>query len=155
MRNIFIAFLSLVLITSCVDSLDDYNIDQKRPSTAPPETFFTAALKQLSDVMTTPNVNTNNFRLYVQHWATTTYLQEPRYDLTSRIIPQNLWQTLYKDVIVDLRESKRLTEEDEFIATEDKATMLAQLEIIEVYAWALLVNTFGNRFNIVQNICFR
>lgn len=144
MRNIFIAFLSLVLITSCVDSLDDYNIDQKRPSTAPPETFFTAALKQLSDVMTTPNVNTNNFRLYVQHWATTTYLQEPRYDLTSRIIPQNLWQTLYKDVIADLRESKRLTEEDEFIAAEDKATMLAQLEIIEVYAWALLVNIFGN-----------
>lgn len=144
MRHLIIAFVSLVLITSCVESLDDYNIDQKRPSSAPAETFFTAALKQLSDVMTTPNVNTNNFRLYVQHWATTTYLQEPRYDLTSRIIPQNIWQTLYKDVIADLRESKRLTEEDEFLGAEDKASMLAQLEIIEVYAWSLLVTTFGD-----------
>lgn len=144
MRKLFIAIVSLALVTSCVDSLDDYNIEQKRPSTAPPETFFTVSVKLLSDLMATPNVNTNNFRLYVQHWATTTYLQEPRYDLTSRIIPQNIWQTLYKDVIADLRESKRLTEEDELIAAENKAIMMAQLEIMEVYAWSLLVNTFGD-----------
>ena len=133
-----------MLVTSCVDSLDDYNIDQKRPSNVPAETFLTAALKQLSDVITTPNVNTNNFRLYVQQWATTTYLQEPRYDLTSRIIPQNLWQTFYKDVIADLRESKRLIEEDEFVAAEDKTAMMAQLEVIEVYTWYHLVTIFGD-----------
>lgn len=144
MRNLIISIVSLALITSCVESLDDYNIDQKRPSSAPAETFFTASVKLLSDVITTPNVNTNNFRLYVQHWATTTYLQEPRYDLTSRIIPQNIWQTLYKDVIADLRESKRLTEEDAFLATEDKASMLAQIEIMEVYTWSVLVTTFGD-----------
>lgn len=144
MRNLFIAFLSLVLVTSCVESLDDYNIDKKRPSSAPAETFLTSAMKQLSDVLTTPNVNTNNFRLYVQHWATTTYLQEPRYDLTSRIIPQNFWQNLYKDVIADLHEARRLTEEDELIDEADKASMFAQLEIIEVYAWYVLVTTFGN-----------
>jgi len=144
MRNLIIAFLSLVLVTSCVESLDDYNIDKKRPSSAPAETFLTSAMKQLSDVLTTPNVNTNNFRLYVQHWATTTYLQEPRYDLTSRIIPQNFWQNLYKDVIADLHEAKRLTEEDELIEDADKASMIAQLEIIEVYAWYVLVTTFGN-----------
>jgi hypothetical protein len=101
-------------------------------------------MKQLADVLTTPNVNTNNFRLYVQHWATTTYLQEPRYDLTSRIIPQNFWQALYKDVIADLHEAKRLTEENELLAAEDKAAMMSQIEIVEVYAWATLVNTFGN-----------
>jgi hypothetical protein len=144
MRHLIITFVSLMLVTSCVDSLDDYNIDQKRPSNAPAETFLTAALKQLSDVITTPNVNTNNFRLYVQQWATTTYLQEPRYDLTSRIIPQNIWQTLYKDVIADLRESKRLLEEDELVAAADKTARLAQLEVVEVYTWFVLVTTFGD-----------
>jgi hypothetical protein len=144
MRNIYIILLSVLMITSCVDSLDDYNIDSKKPSSAPPETFFTAALKQLSDAITTPNVNNNNFRLYIQHWATTTYLQEPRYDMTSRIIPQNLWQSLYKDVIADLRESKRLIDADPLIAATARTTMLAQLEIIEVYAWSVLVTTFGN-----------
>lgn len=144
MRNLIIAFLSLMLVTSCVETLDDYNIDKKRPSSAPAATFLTSAMKQLSDVLTTPNVNTNNFRLYVQHWATTTYLQEPRYDLTSRIIPQNFWQNLYKDVIADLHEAKRLTAEDELINEADKAAMVAQMEVIEVYAWYVLVSTFGN-----------
>ena len=144
MKNTYIYILSFLLITSCVDSLDDYNIDQKRPSTAPPETLFTSALKQLTDAITTPNVNNNNFRLYIQQWATTTYLQEPRYDMTSRIIPQNLWQSMYKDVIADLRESKRLIEPDQFISAEDKATMLAQIDIVELYAWSVLVTTFGD-----------
>jgi hypothetical protein len=144
MKNILIALLTMVILVSCVDSLDDYNVDQKRPSTAPPPTLFTGALKNLTDAITTPNVNNNNFRLYIQQWATTTYLQEPRYDMTSRIIPQNLWQSMYKDVIADLRESKRLLEEDEFIAPEDRTLQLAQIEIIEIYAWSILVNTFGN-----------
>ena len=144
MKNIWIIFLSGVLVTSCVDTLDDYNVDRKRPGTAPPETLFTSALKQLTDAITTPNVNNNNFRLYIQQWATTTYLQEPRYDMTSRIIPQNLWQSLYKDVIADLHESKRLMEEDDLMAADDKAIRIAQIEIIEVYAWSVLVNTFGN-----------
>lgn len=144
MKNIWIVFLSILLATSCVDSLDDYNIDQKRPGSAPPETLFTSALKQLTDAITTPNVNNNNFRLYIQQWATTTYLQEPRYDMTSRIIPQNLWQSLYKDVIADLHESKRLLEEDDLMAADDKEIRIAQIEVIEVYAWSVLVNTFGN-----------
>ncbi len=105
MKNKYIILLMLVFM-SCVDSLDDYNVDKKRPSTAPPPTLFTNAIKNLADAMTTPNVNNNNFRLYIQQWATTTYLQEPRYDMTSRIIPQNLWQSLYKDVLADLREAR-------------------------------------------------
>lgn len=144
MKKLYIILLSVLLLASCVDSLDEYNVDQKRASTAPPETLFTNALKGLSDALTTPNVNNNNFRLYIQQWATTTYLQEPRYDLTSRIIPQNLWQSMYKDVISDLRESKRLLEADQFIPAADKSMRLAQIEIIEVYAWSVLVNTFGN-----------
>jgi hypothetical protein len=144
MKNISIILLSVLLLASCVDSLDEYNTDQKRPSSAPPQTLFTSALKQLTDAITTPNVNNNNFRLYIQQWATTTYLQEPRYDMTSRIIPQNLWQSLYKDVIADLRESKRLLEANGLLNPDDRSIQLAQIEIIEVYAWSILVNTFGN-----------
>ena len=144
MRKLIIAFLSAMCLTACVDSLDDYNIDQKRASKVPPETLFTNAVKELSDALTTPNVNNNNFRLYIQQWATTTYLQEPRYDLTSRIIPQNLWQSIYKDVLSDLHESKRLMDADALMDATEKKTKLAQIDVIEVYAWSVLVNTFGN-----------
>ncbi len=138
--------IPLAILTSCVDSLieDGYNKDPKNASEAPPETLFTNALKNFSDVLTTPNVNTNNFRLYVQHWSTTTYLQEPRYDMTSRTIPQALWQTMYRDVIADLKEARRLLEADQFIDPTLRDNQLAQIEIMEVYAWSVLVNAFGN-----------
>ncbi len=144
MKKILIAIFSLVFMASCVDSLDDFNVDQKRASSAPPATLFTGALKNMTDVLTTPNVNTNNFRFYAQQWTSTQYLDEPRYNMTSRLIPQNLWQTLYRDVLADLQESKKLLTADQFLNPDVKNNQLAQIEIMEVYAWSVLVNAFGD-----------
>lgn len=130
--------------TACVDSLDDYNIDQKSATEAPPATLFTNATKELADILTTPNVNLNNFRLYVQYWSTTTYLQEPRYDLTSRTIPEALWETIYRDVLADLKEARRLLVEDELLDPVIRNNQLAQIGMMEVYSWFILVTTFGN-----------
>src|SRR5690554_6474559 len=144
MKKIFIYLLPLVFLASCVDNLDDYNVDQKRASQVPPGTLFTGALKNLTDVMTTPSVNTNNYRFYVQHWTSTQYLDEPRYNMTSRTIPQSMFQTLYRDVLADLNDTKRLLQEDESIVPAVKNNQLAQVEIMEVYTWSVLLNTFGN-----------
>lgn len=132
------------MLTGCVDSLDDYNVDQKRAEAVTPETLYTAALKSLMDIITTPNVNSNNYRLYVQYWTTTTYLDEPRYILTSRLIPQNFWDAMYRDVIADLVEAKKILDANALLAETTKNKQRAQLEIIEIYAWAALVNTFGD-----------
>ncbi|HWV32064.1 MAG TPA: SusD/RagB family nutrient-binding outer membrane lipoprotein [Dyadobacter sp.] len=144
MKKLIILFLPFLMLTACVDSLDDYNVDTKRPSTAPPVTFFSNALKGLADTLTSPNVNVNNYRLYVQQWTTTTYLDEPRYNVTARIIPESFWRGLYKGVIADLNESRRLINADALLSAATKDVQLAQIEIVEVMTWAALVNTFGN-----------
>lgn len=144
MKKIFISLFAAMLMTSCVDNLEDFNVDQKRATNVPPETLYTGAVKELTDVITTPDVNVNNYRFYVQHWTTTQYLDEPRYNMTTRLIPQNVWQALYRDVLADLKESKRLIEADELVEENKKNNQLAQIEIMEVYAWSVLVNTFGN-----------
>ncbi len=144
MKKIIAIFLSFALLTSCVDSLDDYNVDTKRAQTVTAETLYSASLKNLADILTTPNVNNNNFRLYAQHWTTTTYLDEPRYVLTSRPIPQNFWDALYRDVLSDLIEARKIVEANQFITEGVKNNQLAQITIVEVYTWSVLVNTFGN-----------
>ncbi|TLU99227.1 SusD/RagB family nutrient-binding outer membrane lipoprotein [Dyadobacter luticola] len=144
MKKLILFFLPVVLLASCVDSLDEYNINEKKATTVPPVTLFSNALKNLTDLVTTPSVNTNNYRLYVQHWSTTTYLDEPRYNLTARTIPQALWQGMYRDVISDLNESRRLINADALTAAAVKNNELAQIEIMEVYSWSILLNTFGN-----------
>ncbi|QRR03764.1 SusD/RagB family nutrient-binding outer membrane lipoprotein [Dyadobacter sandarakinus] len=144
MKKLIILFLPFLLLTACVDSLEDYNVDTKRPSKVPPVTLFSNALKGLADTLTTPNVNVNNYRLYTQQWTTTTYLDEPRYNVTARIIPESFWRGLYKGVISDLNEARRLINEDAFLGQGTKDVQLAQIEIVEVMTWAALVNTFGD-----------
>lgn len=145
MKKIFVLLLlTTTLVTSCVDDLKDYNISKKSAAAVPPATLFANAVRNLIDVLNTPNVNTNNFRLYIQQWATVTYTAEPRYDMTSRTIPQSWWQTIYRDVIADLKEAKRLITADNSLLPEVKANQLAQIEVMELYSWSVLVNTFGN-----------
>lgn len=136
--------LPLVLLTACVDSLDDWNVDQKRASSVPARTFFTGAVKNMIDQLTTPNVNSNNYRMFVQYMATTTYLDEPRYNMTARNYSQNFWTSMYRDVLSDLKEAKRLVTDDASLVTEVKNNQLALIGIMEVYTWATLVNTFGD-----------
>lgn len=144
MKRILLLILPVVLLTACVESLDDWNNDQKRASVVPARTLFTNALKGVTDIITTPNVNSNNFRMFVQYWATTTYLDEPRYNMTQRLYSQNIWYAVYRDALNDLMEAKQLLEEDVVTAEAVKNNQLALVEIMEVYCWTVLVHTFGD-----------
>ncbi|MBC7921722.1 MAG: SusD/RagB family nutrient-binding outer membrane lipoprotein [Ferruginibacter sp.] len=144
MKKLGILICSLILLASCAKDLEEYNVDQKRATAVPAATLFTGATVNLADALTTPNVNSNVFRFYVQYWTATTYLEEPRYNLTSRTIPLALWQSLYRDVLSDLQEAKRLIQADPLLPQNEKNNQFAQIGITEVYAWSVLVNTYGN-----------
>ena len=144
MKKIFLFILPAILLVSCVKSLDDYNIDQKNPGQVTAGSLFANSSKVISDVLTTPNVNTNVFRLWVQHWTTTTYTDEPRYDFVTRNIPQNFWTQLYREALMDLQSSKQTVEADEFLDATIKANQIALTEIMSVYAWTVVVNTWGD-----------
>ncbi len=142
-RKLIFACVLTIMLSSCAKDLEYFNRDPKNAESAPSGTLFTAAAKSLVDNVTTPNVNVNIFRLIPQHWAQTTYPDESQFDIDTRPIPQNWWDAMYQDVIRDLGEAKRLTAA-ESLSDAQKANQTAQADILEVYAYSLLVNTFGN-----------
>jgi hypothetical protein len=107
MKKLFIFSICALSLTACTKSIYDYNEQTKAAGQVPAPTLFSNAVRNLSDVLTSSNVNTNVFRLVSQHWTTTTYTDEPNYDFFTRNIPQRWWQTLYKDGLADLKECKR------------------------------------------------
>jgi len=141
---VIISLITSLFFSGCVNSLDDYNIDSKKPSFVDADPLFANAVKSLADALNNINVNTNVFRFYVQHISTTTYLDEPRYNMTTRTIPQALWNNIYTTVLVDLKDAKRLINENPLIDPGVKANQLALIDIMEVYSYSILVNTFGN-----------
>jgi len=144
MKKILCFLTLIVILGSCKKNLTDLNVNPKAAQIVPGETLFSNAEKNFADILTTPNVNSGVFELYVQYWAETTYPQESNYELGERNIPQNWWTALYRDVIKDLDQSKKLIASA--LATNSKVQQnkLAIAEILEVHAWSVLVNTFGD-----------
>lgn len=137
---------------SCDDDLASLNEDEKNPANVPAYTLFTSAERSLSDQMTNTNVNRNIFRLVVQHWTETTYTDESNYDFVTRKISDNHWNALYSGALADLNKAKQYLEEEVILPSDlayiEKVAIrknkLAQIDILMVYCYQVLVDTFGN-----------
>ncbi|WP_159022768.1 SusD/RagB family nutrient-binding outer membrane lipoprotein [Formosa sp. L2A11] len=146
MKKIFITAISFVLLASCMsdEKYEGYNEDPKNPTQVEASFLFNSATVSLFDQMQSTSVNVNVFRLLAQNWTETTYIDEVNYDLTGRTIPQYHWSELFRDVLLDLKTAKEYTEADIDLSEADRATQVAQIEILEVYTWQQLVDTFGD-----------
>ncbi|HRI58521.1 MAG TPA: SusD/RagB family nutrient-binding outer membrane lipoprotein, partial [Saprospiraceae bacterium] len=146
MKKILLLLLITGFAYSCDKDFGDLNVDTKNPAQVTPGPLFSYAQKELIDVMTTPNVNTGIFRLLGQYWTETTYTDEANYDLDTRNIPQNFWNTIYPNVLANLKESQRLipSQDPAFFPKAVQDNQNACAEILNVYCFMTLVNTFGN-----------
>lgn len=141
-----IAFASLLTLsivptmTSCVD--EDLNINPKSATSVPSANLLGNALYQSANLITTPNVNGNNYVFFVQQLSATTYQDEPNYTF-NRQQPRALFTNLYVTALGNLRKAKESLA-TEVNTTDVAANKLATLEISELLVWETLVNTFGN-----------
>jgi len=145
MKRIFLVFVPLLFLASaCTEDLASLNVETKKPAAIPAPTLFSNAVKSLSGNLATASVNTNVFRFTTSQWAMAVYQDEAQYDFQTRAIPNTWWSAMYRDVLADLRESSRLINADATLLPKEKANKLAILDIMEVYTFGILVNTFGN-----------
>lgn len=147
MKKILIICLSVVVMTACAD-LTELNVDTKNPQEVSGASLFANSTKELFDFMTSTNVNENNLRLWSQYWAQTTYPDESNYELVERNVNGRAWNTMYATVIRDLREAKEIITAQPLVAptftADHKANQLAMCEVLEVYAFHVLVDLFGD-----------
>lgn len=144
--------LGLSFLTFACDDLSHLNENEKEPSIVPAATLFTSAQRSLTDQMVNTNVNRNVFRLITQYWTETTYVDESNYDFVSRKISDNHWNALYSGTLADLETAKNYLETEE-VSTSDpdyankmaaKKNKLALVNILKVYTYQVLVDTYGN-----------
>lgn len=135
--------MSVLVICAC-DPLTDLNEDIKNPAEVPASSLFTNATVSLMDFMTETNVNVNNFRLWSQQWAQTTYPDESNYQLVERNVNGRTWNTLYATVIKDLKDAKSVLPNDPFLPEANKQVQAAIMETLEIFAFHLLVDIFGD-----------
>src|SRR5436190_10814487 len=147
MKKILFSFfaVSAIALFSCKKNITDLNTNPTRPAEVPSSALFTNASVNLSDVLASTNVNSNNFRLFSQYWTETIYRDETRYNLNGRTIPDRWWATFYRDVIKDLTEASRVAETESLtLGAEQIKNRKAINEILIVYSYYHLLTSFGN-----------
>lgn len=144
-----IAILAIGLsMTACVS--EDINTDSNSAYTTVPGALVNYAQKELSDYVNTPSVNQNNFRLTMQYWQETTYVNESNYDFTNRNVSNQIFSNNYVNVLNNLAQAKMIitkyapTADEAQGWTINKKNQLAIIDIMQVYTFQNLVDTFGN-----------
>jgi hypothetical protein len=143
-KSLILAIPALLFATSCVDSLQDYNVNPKLATAVPGVTLVSTAERTLARSLTSTNVNSGISRLLVQYWTETTYNDESRYNLANRNIPENFWTPLYQTVLGNLKEANRIISADPTLDAKVKANQLACIDVLAVHTWSTLVDTYGN-----------
>lgn len=151
MKKILASIILISLLQSCGrESMTELNTDPNSYYTTVPASLVTYAQKQLGDYITTPNVNTNNFRLTMQYWQTTTYQDESRYNFATRNVSDQVWNFLYVRAIKNFDQARKLVLAYQPTAAESatwertKKNQLAIIDLQQVYAYQILVDTYGD-----------
>ncbi|AEW87026.1 SusD/RagB family nutrient-binding outer membrane lipoprotein [Flavobacterium columnare NBRC 100251 = ATCC 23463] len=143
--------ISSLLITSCISEDLNFNDDSKKAYDVSAESLLSNSQKGISDQLASPSVNENVFRYFSQYWAATLYTAESRYNLINRNIPGFHWNNLYRDVLGNLKSAEEVIQNeikpDKTPATDwakIQTNKKAIIEILRVYTYQNLVDTFGN-----------
>lgn len=142
MKNLFLIILLLAVSTSCED-FEGWNVDTKNPAEVPADFLVTSAEYTLFLRMTSISVNYNNFRYFAQNVGSTTYQDEPNYDLATRDGQGTFFVYMYRDILNDLADAKNIVLENNDL-DEVKASKIGQIELLEVFTWHVLVDVFGD-----------
>ena len=148
MKKLIVLIGLLAILTACNDDgLTGLNDDTKTPAIVPAGSLFGNAEKNIFDQMVSTNVNSNVFRLFAQQWTETTYLDESKYDILQRNVPDRVWRVFYRDILRDLQEATKITASEaaaSLVEQKIKANKLAVIELLNVYSYSVLVDTFGD-----------
>lgn len=135
--------LPLVLAVSCTKSLTSLNDNPKAPLTAPSTSVFLAGEKGLVDLYTTEFWGSAPFRLVAQAWSENTFAIESNYNFSINNAPGGWWTNIYTTALSNLAQAKGLYAQDVQDTNLLKNDRIVT-DILEVYGYSLLVNTYGN-----------
>lgn len=140
----------LILATGCEsnDSFAELNVDPKQPTEIGAEPIFTGATKALFDELGNSYDGfstrfTGAFNMLSRYHTQTQFVQESNYNFNERQTESIFWQRMYQ-ILNNLKLAKEIVQADEFFTDEEKRSRTAQITILEVYTWQVLVDTFGD-----------
>lgn len=129
----------LFVASSCVDDLTSLNVNPKayQSGTVPAGPFFSNATRNMMDFI----AGSFTQKILAQQFAETTYFDASSYNLVN--VGNAQWVAMY-DALIDLKEARKITLDNPSLFADVDKNRLAQIEVLEVYIYSIMVNTYGD-----------
>ena len=142
-RSSSIILASLLALTGCTKHITQFNTNPEASVTAPSASVFLAGQKGLVDIYTADNWSSAPFRVIAQVWTMNTYNNITHYSFATDNPMGGWWTALYTNALSNLAQAKTLYATDVLDSNVRRNDYIIT-DILQVYAYSLLVNTFGN-----------
>jgi len=141
-----IFIISVFFLFSACSKLEDLNVNTKDFTVVSGASLYNGAALQLINELSSTNVSVNNTNTWMQHLANTTYPEESQYDMTGRNGNGNHLNTMYRLVLVNLKDAARVLKTEPLAGTlqAQRNNQLAIVEIMSVLAWSNIVECWGD-----------
>lgn len=144
MKKLFLFIVPVLLLSAaCTKDISRFNDQTKAPSVVPAGPVFTYAVKSLCDAMSACD-GSNTFRHIVEHWSQSVIQDAPQYNFNINNTCDLWWSRLYINVLSNLHASDSILAQDKLTAPAVVTNERAIIDIMEVYTYNVLVNSFGN-----------
>jgi len=151
MRNKIILSIIFLLgiLSSCTNDFEELNTDTKHPQEVTAAVLFTNAQIDLSDQISSTNVNDNIWKLMAQYWTERSYRDEANYNIVNRRIPDRIFRTYYS-ILKNLKDAKEIITAEELVEPNlaakklNQGNRLAIIDLLSVFVYQELVDTFGD-----------
>lgn len=143
MRKLIFLFAAAITAQSCTKNITGLNTNPEASTTAPSASVFLSGEKALVDIYTADSWSSAPFRVIAQVWTMNTYNNIAHYQFATDNPMGGWWTAIYANALTNLSQAKSLYAGD-VPDTNLRRNDYIITDILEVYAYSLLVNTFGN-----------
>ncbi len=145
-KSILYILPAVLLLGACTKNIDSYNDQTKKAAVVPAAPLFTYGTLSLTNQLA--NNGGGNISLHiVQYMAQAVIEDNAQYNFQTAGMPNTQWNTLYESALNNLKRADSILGATVPDATNSAATIAnrrACVDVTAVYAWYILVTSFGN-----------
>ncbi|HEY4060464.1 MAG TPA: SusD/RagB family nutrient-binding outer membrane lipoprotein [Puia sp.] len=145
-KSIFYILPALLLLGACTKNIESYNIQTKKAAVVPAAPLYTDGTLALTNQLAANGGG--NITLHIVNYMAQAIIEDnAQYNFQTAGMPGSQWNTLYESCLNNLKRADSILSGTVPDATNSVATITnrrACVDITAVYAWYVLVTSFGN-----------
>jgi hypothetical protein len=142
-KSIFYILPGVLLLGACTKDISSYNDQTKKAAVVPAAPLFTYGTLSLTNQLA--NNGGGNITLHIVDYMAQSIIEDnAQYNFQTAGMPNTQWNSIYESCLNNLKRSDSILSQSVGLVPATLANQRACVDITAVYAWYILVTSFGN-----------